>query len=167
MDQESDARFFGWGRWHVPGWLGRRSTRAMGLGRRTARDRDPEWRIRKCEATLARQIRLFGPDGGPTTNARMHLAIELERSDRLAEARVLWEKVLDASSRHRGPESSDVLTAEELLAINLVKSGMTDDARPLFAHVRDARERLLGSDHADTLRPTRWLSACERPAQSP
>ena len=83
---------------------------------------------------------MFGPDGGPTTNARMHLAIELERSDRLAEARVLWEQVLDASRRHRGPDSPDVLLAEELLAINLVKSGMTDDARRLFAHVGDARE---------------------------
>lgn len=167
MDQESDGQFFGWSWWHVPRWLGRFSTRTLGLGRRAARDRDPDWLIGRCEATLARQIRLFGPDGGPTTNARMHLAIELERSDRLAEARVLWEQVLDASRRHRGPDSPDVLLAEELLAINLVKSGMTDDARRLFAHVGDARERLLGSDHRDTLRPARWLSAFERPGQSP
>ncbi len=167
MDQESEAQFFGWGGWHAPRWLGRFSARAMGLGRPAARDRGPDWLIGKCEAALARQIRLFGPGGGPTMNARMHLAIELERSNRLAEARVLWEQVLDASRRHQGPESPDVLTAEELLAINWVKSGMTDDARPLFAHVRDARERLLGSDHEDTLRPSRWLSAFERPAQSP
>ena len=139
----------------------------MGLGRRAARDRDPDWMIGKREANLVRQIRLFGPDGGPTTNARMYLAIELGRSDRFAEARILWEQVLDASRRHRGPESPDVLATEELLAINLVKSGMANEARPLFAHVRDARERLLGSDHEDTLRPTRWLSALERHAQSP
>jgi eukaryotic-like serine/threonine-protein kinase len=122
--------------------------------------------IEKHKRNLARHVWLFGPDGAPTTNARHHLATQLERSDRCDEARVLREQVLEASARRRGPESADALGAEEWLAANLIKSGLIDEAKPLLAHVRDARERILGSDHEDTLRPTRLLLAIDRHGHS-
>jgi hypothetical protein len=115
--------------------------------------------IEMHERIVAKAVRTFGPDGGPTSNARHHLAIELERSGRLAEARLLHEEVLAAHRRHFEPEDPNVLAAEEHLAVNLYQSGMYEQARPLFTHVRDARERSLGSDDPATLRPAKWLAA--------
>jgi len=113
------------------------------------------------EKIVAKAVKRFGPDGGPTANARFHLAVSLERAGRQDEARLMYEEVLAANRRHRDSEDPNVLGAEEHLAMNLFRSGKLGEARSLFAHVRDARERTLGSGDPATQRPSNWIAAIE------
>ena len=166
MDIHRDEGCFGSGWWDRPRWLGATGSWAVWLGRHLTRDKDSDWVVKRYEENVATQIRRFGPDGGPTANARSLLAMELESGGRIAEAQLLRREVLNAYRRNRDAEDRDVLGAEEGLAVNLAESGMFTEARPLFEHVRDVRGRILGSDDSDTLRPARWLSAMDQAEQN-
>jgi Tetratricopeptide repeat len=83
------------------------------------KNEDPEGLLEKAEDLLALQIRVFGPDGGPTANAREDVAERLEKLGRFIEARPLREEVLAARRRHLGDEDPDTLSAEEWLGWNL------------------------------------------------
>jgi hypothetical protein len=61
------------------------------------RNEDPEKLLRQREDLLATQIRVFGPDGGPTANARADVAEQLEAMGRFPEARLLRLEVLAAT----------------------------------------------------------------------
>jgi len=58
-----------------------------------------------AEEILDTHIRVFGPDGGPTSNAKAEVTKRLEALERFVEARVLREEVVAANRRHRGNEA--------------------------------------------------------------
>ena len=120
---------------------------------------DPEDILERRRRLLDRQIKVFGIDGGPTANSRADVAEQLEKMDRLPEARVLREEVVVAYRRNRGADDLFTVDSEEWLAANLMRSGMTADARPLLDHIVDIRLRTLGAQHEATRRAQRRLSA--------
>ena len=121
------------------------------------RNEDPEERLNRLEALLARQIRIFGPDGGPAANARELVATQLEKMDRFTEARLLREEVVAAFRRNRGEEDEYTLLAEEWLGTNLAKSGKPREARLLYGHVYEIRLRTAGPEDKGTLRTQQIL----------
>jgi hypothetical protein len=131
-------------------WLDRRLRTKQ--EERDQQDPDPAQRaLERTEARLARMIRWFGPDGGPTAAARAVVATQLEKMDRLVEARLLRETVLEAHRHHFGPEHLDTLTAEWWLAANLYRQQMVIEARALVVHARDGLRLQLGPDDGRTI----------------
>lgn len=119
----------------------------------------PEEALEWYEKSLRRQIRIYGPDGGPTAVGRAHVATKLEDLGRFDEARLLREAVVAGYRRHLGDEHVYTLSAELALGINLQRSGMTDQARRVLIHVYEERKRILGPDDEATLTASRWLAA--------
>jgi Tetratricopeptide repeat len=115
-----------------------------------AKNEDPDALLKKAEDLLALQIRVFGLDGGPITNAREDVAERLENLGRFIEARPLPAEVLAARRRHLGDEDPETLSAEEWPGWNLAKEGLREGGRPLFQHVLEVRLRTLGPEHEDT-----------------
>ena len=114
-----------------------------------------------AEKTLARVIRIYGPDGGPTAVNRAHVARRLEALGRYDEARLLRQDVVAAYQRHFGIDNQHTLSAELALGINLAKSGMTDDARTMFTRVCEGRSRVLGPNDEATKSANRWLASLD------
>jgi len=111
-------------------------------------------------------IRQFGPDGGPTANARADVAKQLEKMGRFAEARLLREEVVAANRRHRGDEHQLTLEAEEWLIVNLRDSGLLKEARSLCSQNREARLRKLGPDNEATVRVSRLLETIDKRSET-
>jgi hypothetical protein len=118
----------------------------------------PEKALERAESNLAMTIRVFGPDGGPTTGARAEVASKLESMGRFAEARLLREAVVEAHRDHNGPEHLDTLAAELWLAFNLCEQHMLEQARPLVVHACEGRRSLLGLDDERTMYAQTLLS---------
>lgn len=119
----------------------------------------PEETLEAYERYLRRQIRIYGPDGGPTAVGRANVATKLEDLGRFDEARLLREAVVAGYRRHLGGEHIYTLSAELALGINFKNSGMSEEAMHLFAHVYEERKRQLGPDDEATLTASRWLAA--------
>lgn len=113
---------------------------------------DAEDALKLFEKNLARQIRLFGVDGGGAANARAGVAGQLEKMGRFDEARLLRQEVLAAFRRNRGDEDRYTLLQEEWLAVNLAKSGLHEEARVHLVHIRDGYIRTFGPEHEYTQR---------------
>ena len=122
---------------------------------------DPEEVLQRYEKLLDRQIRVHGVDGGPTANARGMVAKQLEKMERLVEARVLWEQTVAAYRRSRGADDIYTMEYEEWLAANLMKSGLRREARPLVVHICDVRLRTLGAGNEATIRAQRRLEVLD------
>jgi len=98
----------GW--WKAPKWVGRLTGRPIDwlaiklqgkLEELEQQEPDPDQAaLERTEAFLARAIRLFGPDGGPTAGAKADVASQLEKMGRLTEAQLLREAVLEANRYH-------------------------------------------------------------------
>jgi hypothetical protein len=142
----------GWGWWTLPSWTDPIGERLDHLRDRLEKDQDPEARLRWTESWLARLLRLFGPNGAPTTRARADAAKYLEAMDRFEEARPLREQVADAYRRNLGDEQPDTLISEEWFAINLSRCGMLMESRALLSHVLEVRLRTLGDADDQTIR---------------
>jgi Tetratricopeptide repeat len=156
---ESEGR--GW--WTFPRWIGLAGNRASRwVLRRSTKGMDPEVVLELAEDALARSIRVFGPDGGPTAGGRAQVAEQLERMDRYSEARLLREEVLAADRRNLGAEHQYTLNAELDLAVNLTNSGSPEEASLLCSHVIQVRESVLGPEHAETLSAKRLLTDIQR-----
>jgi hypothetical protein len=149
----------GWS--NPPKLLKKLGERAHNLAERMNKNDPPEELLHRMEVLLARQIRLFGLDGGPTANARGAVAKQLERLGRLPEARLLREEILAAQRHHRGAEDPQTLNAELWLAINLRNQGLPEDARPFFVHVCEARRRVLGPDDEETVLADKYLASLD------
>ena len=149
----------GWGWWGGTKWLRASGVRIRHVAYKLLALRDPAENLKVAEDVLARQIRLFGPDGGPTANARAEVAKRLEILERFVEARVLREEVVAAFRRHRGNDDLYTLVAEEWLAFDLVQCGMRDEASDLYSHVFQVRLRDLGPDDAKTVHARANLAA--------
>jgi Tetratricopeptide repeat len=121
----------------------------------------PEESLEAAEDILRRQIRIFGPDGGPAAVGRANVAKKLEDLGRLDEARLLRREVVAGYKRHLGDGHIYTLSAELALGINLKTSGMSDEARDLFTHVHEERTRVLGPDDEATLTASRWLTSMD------
>src|ERR1022692_5351164 len=102
----------------LPKWIYSMGERAGTLGDRITKNDSPEKKLERAEKTLSTQIRMFGPDGGPTANARARVATVLERMDRFIEAGFLRDEVLAANRHHLGTEHVRTLMAEMGLAYN-------------------------------------------------
>lgn len=122
----------------------------------------PEKALEVAEKHLHRQIRIYGPDGGPTAVGRANVATKLEAFGRHDEARLLRQEVAAGYERHLGADHPYTLSAELALGINLTKSGMSDEARRVFAHVYEERKRILGPDDDATKTASRWLATVDQ-----
>jgi hypothetical protein len=149
----------GW--WVNPRPLGAVADWAGKAADRLSRKESSEQRLKGMESVLATQIRIFGPDGGPTARARAGVAEQLERMERLTEAQLLRHEVVNANRRHLGGEHPHTLIAEMWLAINLRDQGLGQDARPLFEHVYEVRRRTLGPVDLQTVQAERYLASIE------
>jgi hypothetical protein len=159
----------GW--WKTPKWVGRLIGRPVDwlaikltrrLDERDQQEPDPaQAALERTETRLTWAIHLFGPDGGPTAGARADVASQLEKMDRLAEARLLREADLDANRYHFGPEHLDTLTAEWWLATNLCRQHMIDETKPLVVHARDGLRLQLGPDNERTIEIEKLLSSLD------
>jgi hypothetical protein len=118
--------------------------------------------LRRSESRLSFQIRIFGPDGGPTSKARSAVARNLEKLGRHSEALLLREEVFAANRRHLGIEHPFTLQAEGSLALTQRAIGNVDEARRLFAHTYEIRMRTQGPDNEKTIKSKLWLDAIER-----
>ena len=125
-------------------------------------DLPPQEALEFAERNLDRQIRIYGPDGGPTAVGRWNVATKLEALGRYEEARLLRREVIAAYGRHVGAEHPHTLSAELALGINLAKSGLCDDARTLFEHVLEHGRRVLPPDDETTKTASRWLASLDR-----
>jgi hypothetical protein len=121
----------------------------------------PEKALQRAEDHLALTIRVFGPDGGPTSGARSSVASQLEKMDRLPEAQLLRQEVFKANLHHRGYDHLDTLTAELWLAVNLRNQDLADAAKPHLVHVCEVRQRVLGPDDDLTILAERWLASLD------
>lgn len=121
----------------------------------------PEKALQRAEDHLALTIRVFGPDGGPTSGARSSVARQLEKMDRLPEAQLLRQEVFDANLHHWGYDHLDTLTAELWLAVNLRNQDLADAAKPHLVHVCEVRQRVLGPDDDLTILAERWLASLD------
>lgn len=150
----AEGRDSGW--WIGPKWV-------QGVGSRVEKaaeallPENPEKRLEWYEASLRDQIRLYGPDGGPTARCRANVAKQLESMGRLAEARLLWMEVLSAFQKHLGKDHPATLDVESWLVRNLSSSGMTEAARMGARHLYAARLRVNGPDDKETLWVERLL----------
>ncbi len=120
-------------------------------------DQAPEDILELRERGLDMAIRWNGVDSGPASKGRAYVADQLEKMDRLEEARVFREHVFSSAKRNLGEEDDYTVVAEALLARNLVVSGMPEEARPLVEHVLKVRLRTLGPDHEQTVNAQRQL----------
>jgi hypothetical protein len=134
---------------------------ARSLGERLIKNDPPEHKLELAENLLAQEIRLVGPDGGPTSRARADVAKQLERMGRLTEARLLRQEVLDANRHHLGDEHPYTLGAEMWLGANLRDSQLLEEARPLFAHVCHVRRHTLGPNDERTLEAESYLASLD------
>jgi hypothetical protein len=150
---------WGWGWWSGTKWLRALGTRIRQVAYKVLAHRDPADNLMIAEDVLAKQLRRFGPDGGPTANARAEVAKRLEILGRFVEARVLREEVVAANRRHRGNDDLYTLAAEEWLAFDLVQCGMRDEASELYSHVYEVRLRDIGPDDARTAHARANLAA--------
>jgi eukaryotic-like serine/threonine-protein kinase len=151
---ESDGRG-----WHTsPRWVDSLFSKAKTWAFRTA-DYTPEEALEAAEKGLALQIRLYGPDGGPTAASRGDVARQLERMGRLTEARLLREESLAAYQRRLGVEHRYTLDAELWLGMNLKAAGLPEEARSHFVHVCEVRRRILGPDDEQTHLAERFLAS--------
>jgi hypothetical protein len=75
-----------WRWWRCPGWMRKTGAWAGRVSGQMAKNDVPEELLWVSEDVLAIQIRVFGPDGGPTANARRDVAANLERPGRFTEA---------------------------------------------------------------------------------
>jgi hypothetical protein len=149
----------GW--WVNPKALGTVAEWAGKAADRLSKRESPEQRLKRMESALAMQIRIFGPDGGPTARARAAVAEQLEGMGRLTEAQLLRQAVLNANRRHLGDEHPHTLIAEGWLAINLRDQGLGEAARPLFKHVYEVRRRTLGPGDQQTVQAERYLASVD------
>jgi hypothetical protein len=148
--------------WHIlPLWLDKLVGRARQKVEDSATYDTPEEALEAAEKILRRQIRLYGPDGGPVAVGRSNVAKRLEDLGRFDEARLLREEVVAGYRRHLGDDHIYTLSAELALGINLKNSGMPDEARNVFAHVHEERKRVLGADDEATLTASRWLATMD------
>jgi len=115
-------------------------------------EQDPEKLLQMMLNLLDKEIRMFGVDGGPTANARLRIARQLESMGRRDEARVYLEQVVASYRRNRGDD--DLMTAqkEEFLAVSLAEDGLTADAVGLLEHVESVYRSVLGNDNEETKR---------------
>jgi hypothetical protein len=154
---EADGR--GW--FTVPAWFRKIGDWGYGFFERATKHKDPEVNLERAENNLATTIRQFGPDGGPTANARALVADRLEEMDRYTEALLLRQDVLDAQRRRRGDLDPVTLRAELYLGFNLGHTGFYDEAKPLFRHVLEKGPVVLGADHSEVRAARRWLDALD------
>jgi hypothetical protein len=153
-DCVAEGRGSGW--WLRPKWL-RGIGGRLGDAIEARLPEDPNARLELLETSLSDQIKIYGPDGGPTAKVRSLIAKQLEAMGRYAEARLLWVEVLTASRKHLGDDAPDTLDAETWLVRNLVISGMSDAARSGAQHLYAARLKVNGPDDKTTLWVERLL----------
>jgi hypothetical protein len=147
----------------LPAWLGKPLANLRDwLDQKASASASPEQALEMAEKHLHRQIRIYGPDGGPTAVGRANVAARLEALGRLDEARLLRQEVFDGYARHLGGDHPYTLSAELALAINLTKSGRPDEARIILVHVYDERKRILGPDDDATQTVSRWLATLDK-----
>ena len=145
--------------WHTsPRWVDSLFSKAKKWAFRTA-NYTPEEALEAAESGLTLQIRLYGPDGGPTAASRGDVARQLEQLGRLTEARLLREESFAAYQRRLGDEHRYTLDSELWLGMNLKPSGLPHDARSHFAHVCEVRRRILGPDDQQTQLAERFLAS--------
>jgi hypothetical protein len=156
-DVVAEGRDTGWR--YAPKWL-------RGIGNRVVRTAethllpdDGEARLELLEESLGDQIRIFGPDGGPTADARARVAKQLEAMGQMAEARLLRVEVLTTYRKHMGEDHPTTLIMEAWLVNNLYLSGMTESARMGAKRLYEARLRVSGPDDENTLWVKRMLVA--------
>jgi hypothetical protein len=151
--------------WYTPPkWVYSLGQRAGRLADRVTKNNPDEKNLEGLEKGLAKMVRVFGPDGGPTANARAAVATMLERMDRLDEAATLREEVLAANRYHLGAEHVRSLMAEMCLASNLIRQDRADEAKPLLRHVIEVRQRTLGPNADGTNEVEKWLANIESDA---
>jgi len=117
----------------------------MGLEQRAGAD-GSEYVTELQKGQLDRAIRRHGVDGERSNFVRQHIATQLERRQRLDEARLLREAILESRRRTKGHDHLDTLIAESCLSANLWKSGRFEEGRSLQLHVVDRLDATRGTD---------------------
>ncbi|TFW28588.1 tetratricopeptide repeat protein [Massilia horti] len=102
------------------------------------------------ESTALRQ-RLLGDEHADTRASRSALAALLRQSDKLHEAKFLYELLVEDCERLAGADHPETLSARSGLAATLSQLGEFDGALALHEQVTSACERRLGPGHMATL----------------
>jgi tetratricopeptide (TPR) repeat protein len=103
------------------------------------------------EESLALRQRLLGEDHADTRASRSALACVLRQSDKLNDARFLYELLADDCARLAGADHPETLAARSGLAATLSQLGEFERALALHEQVIDACERMFGPGHMATL----------------
>jgi hypothetical protein len=114
-------------------------------------EQTPQAELQQAQDILEWALRKHDEDSSFVLKAKLDVANQLAKLDRVAEEVILMEQVV-ASLRVHTPEGLKTASAEMQLAGCFVALGRLGDASPLLAHVVEIRLRELGEDDPETQR---------------